>query len=177
MQRAKHIGSRGRCSVKKVFLKVWQKSKESICVGVSFLMNATLLKNRLRHRFFPVNFAKIFRALFFYRTTSRRLLLKTLLIYEDYSRFSNRETKTEVWEKFFENCITWEYVSFDSLCLYNPNQAWNNFGHSLYRVPSPHHYIGYPLTFFNKLYPWTLSLSLSINFTVWAHSSHMYQIG
>ena len=167
MQRAKHIGSRGRCSVKKVFLKVWQKSKESICVGVSFLMNATLLKNRLRHRFFPVNFAKIFRALFFTEQLPGDCFWKHFLF----------TRTTHVLVKFFENCITWEYVSFDSLCLYNPNQAWNNFGHSLYRVPSPHHYIGYPLTFFNKFYPWTLSLSLSINFTVWAHSSHMYQIG
>ena len=41
------------CSVKKLFLNVLQNSKESSCVGVSFLLNlqsapATLLKKRLR---------------------------------------------------------------------------------------------------------------------------------
>ena len=162
---------------KKGVLKSLAKVKGKHLCWSLFLNECNSLKKQAPTQVFSCEFCKNFKSAFFYRTTSRRLLLKTLLIYEDYSRFSNRETKTEVWEKFFESCITWEYVSFDSLCLYNPNQAWNNFGHSLYRVPSPHHYIGYPLTFFNKFYPWTLSLSLSINFTVWAHSSHMYQIG
>ena len=76
-----------RCSSKYVFLKIPQNSKENTCVRVSFLMQmqinckfsanqltgfymmgpATLLKKRLWHRCFPVNFAKFLRTLFFYR--------------------------------------------------------------------------------------------------------------
>ena len=56
-----------RCSVKKVFVKISQNSQENTCARVSYLMKlqavaglrpATLLKKRLWHRCFPVNFAK-----------------------------------------------------------------------------------------------------------------------
>ena len=53
-----------RCSVKQVFLEIFQKSQENICSWVSFLIKlqglrpATLLKKRLWHSCFPVNFAK-----------------------------------------------------------------------------------------------------------------------
>ena len=52
-----------RCSVKKVFLEISENSQENTCVRVSFLIKlqaapATLLKKRLWHRCFPVNFAK-----------------------------------------------------------------------------------------------------------------------
>ena len=55
---------------KKVFLKILQNSQENPCVRVSFLIKlqaplATLLKKRLWHRCFPVNFAKFLRTLFF----------------------------------------------------------------------------------------------------------------
>ena len=51
-------------------LKISQSSQENICVKVSFLDNvadlrpATLLKQRLQHRCFAMNFAKILRARF-----------------------------------------------------------------------------------------------------------------
>ena len=65
----------GRCSVKKVFLEIWQNSQENTCDRVSFLIKlkvadlrlATLLKKRLWHRCFPVNFA-ISKNTFSYRT-------------------------------------------------------------------------------------------------------------
>ena len=53
-----------RCSVKKVFLEFSQNSQENTCARVSFLIKvaglrpATLLKERLQHRRFPVNFEK-----------------------------------------------------------------------------------------------------------------------
>ena len=56
-----------RCSIKKLFLKISQYSQESACVGVSSLMKmqtfspAALFKKRLRHRCFPVNYAKFLR--------------------------------------------------------------------------------------------------------------------
>ena len=65
------------CSVKKVFLKNSQNSQENICVRVSFLIKlqasdlffnkvaglkpATLLKKRLCHRCFLMNFEKFLR--------------------------------------------------------------------------------------------------------------------
>ena len=60
-----------RCSVKKVFLEILQKSKENNRARVSFLIKLqaklTSFKKRLRQRRFPENFAKFLRTLF-YRT-------------------------------------------------------------------------------------------------------------
>ena len=76
------------CSVKKVFLEISQNSQENTCARASFLINlqeqnsqentcarvsflikfqapATLLKKRLWHRCFPVNFAKFLGTPFF----------------------------------------------------------------------------------------------------------------
>ena len=50
------------CSVKKVFLEISQNSQENTYVSV---WSATLLKKRLWHRCFPVNFAKFLRTTFF----------------------------------------------------------------------------------------------------------------
>ena len=55
-----------RCSVKKVFLEISQNSQENTCARVSFLIKlqvrpATLLKKRLWHRRFLVNFVKFLR--------------------------------------------------------------------------------------------------------------------
>ena len=61
------------CSVKKVFLEISQNSQENACSRVSFLIKlqasglspTTLLKKRLWHRCFPVNFVKFLRTPFF----------------------------------------------------------------------------------------------------------------
>ena len=56
-----------RCCVKKVFLKISPNSQESTCARVSFLIKlqaATLLKKRLWHSYFPVNFLKFLRTPF-----------------------------------------------------------------------------------------------------------------
>ena len=57
------------CSVKKLFLEISQNSQENTFARVSFLIKlqappATLLKKRLWHRCFPVNFAKFLRTRF-----------------------------------------------------------------------------------------------------------------
>ena len=55
-----------RCSMRK-FSEISQTPQESTCAWASFLINllpATLLKKRLWHRCFPVNFAKYSRTLF-----------------------------------------------------------------------------------------------------------------
>ena len=48
-----------RCSVKKMFLKILQNSQENTCTRVS------LLKKRLWHWCFPVNFVKYLRTHFY----------------------------------------------------------------------------------------------------------------
>ena len=59
-----------KSSVKTVFLKSLQNSQESTCARVSFLIKlqaapATLLKKRLWHRCFSVNFERFLRIPFF----------------------------------------------------------------------------------------------------------------
>ena len=55
------------CSVKKMSLKISQNSRENTCAKASFLIklqgSAILLKKRLWHRCFPVNFVKSLRTL------------------------------------------------------------------------------------------------------------------
>ena len=59
-----------RCSVKKVFLEISQNSQENNCVRVSFLIKLqSLLKKRLWHCCFPVNFAKFLRIPFLTKTS------------------------------------------------------------------------------------------------------------
>ena len=61
-----------RCFVKKQFLEISQNSQESTCVRISFLINlqerdlkpTTLLRKRVWHRCYPVNFAKFLRTSF-----------------------------------------------------------------------------------------------------------------
>ena len=59
-----------RCSVKNVFLEISQNSQGNTCA--SFLIN--LLKKRLWHRCFPVNFAKFLRTPFLQNTFGRLFL-------------------------------------------------------------------------------------------------------
>ena len=67
---------------KNVFLEISQNSQENTCVRVSFLIKlqtsglrpATLLKKRLWHRRFPVNFAKFLRVNFLQNTSGQLLL-------------------------------------------------------------------------------------------------------
>ena len=68
-----------RCSVKKVLLQISKNSQENTCARVSSfnkvagLMPATLLKKRLWHRCFPVNFSKFLRTPFLQNTSGRLL--------------------------------------------------------------------------------------------------------
>ena len=80
----------GRCSVKKVFLKISQNSLENACAGVFFLIKlqdrpATLLKEKLQHGCFPVNFVKFLRAPFFIEHLLW-LLLKNSIIFPKNSK-------------------------------------------------------------------------------------------
>ena len=67
--------------MKNVFLEILQNSQENACARASFLIKvqasgkpATLLKRRLWHRSFPVNFAKFLLKLFS-KNTSRGCFL------------------------------------------------------------------------------------------------------
>ena len=66
---------------KKVFSEISQNSQENTCARDSFLIKlharpATLLKKRLWHRRFPVNFAKILRTPFSQNNSGRLFLLR-----------------------------------------------------------------------------------------------------
>ena len=75
----KSKSSHRRCSVKKMFLGISQNSQENTCARVSILIKLQacnfILKYRLWHRCFPVNFVKFLRTPFL-QNTSGRLLLK-----------------------------------------------------------------------------------------------------
>ena len=59
---------RPNCSIKRIFVKTSQILRENTCVGFSFLIkvagyrleNCNLIKNKLQHWCFPVNFASDF---------------------------------------------------------------------------------------------------------------------
>ena len=63
-----------RCSVTKLFLEISQNSQENTCARVPFL-----LKKRLWHRCFPVNFVKFLRTSFFIEHLWLLLLKKCFL--------------------------------------------------------------------------------------------------
>ena len=55
----------GRCSVKKLFLEIWQNSQENTCDRIFFSIKLqALLKKILCRRCIPVNFAKSLRTPF-----------------------------------------------------------------------------------------------------------------
>ena len=70
--------SHSRCSIKKVLLEVSQNWQENTCARVSFLITLQawdfIIKKRLYHRCFPVNFVK-FRRTPFLQNTSGLLVL------------------------------------------------------------------------------------------------------
>ena len=74
-----------RCFVKKLFLEISQNLQGNTCAGVSFLIKlqafATLLKKRLWHRRFPVNFVKFLRTHFLTKHLWWLLLNKTSFEY------------------------------------------------------------------------------------------------
>ena len=76
--------SHQRCSMKKGVLRNFTKfTGKYLCQGLFFnkvagLRPATLLKKRLWHRCFPVNFVKFLRASFLQNTSGRLLLKNTI---------------------------------------------------------------------------------------------------
>ena len=77
--------SDGRCSVKKCVLKTFAKFvRKHLCQSLFFNRVpglATLLKIRLWHRCFPVNFAKFLRTPFLQNTLKRLLLAKWIALH------------------------------------------------------------------------------------------------
>ena len=78
---------------KKVFLEISQNSQGSTCARLSFfnkvaiLRPATLLKKRVWHRCFPVNFVKYLRTPFFEEHLWWLLLMFGIQIMEDFKTF------------------------------------------------------------------------------------------
>ena len=65
--------SHQRCSIGNMFLDISQNSQENTCARVS--RPTILLKKRLWHRCFPVNFVKFLRTSFLQNTSGRLFLL------------------------------------------------------------------------------------------------------
>ena len=91
-----HKQSPTRCFVKKVFLQ------KNTCVGVSF---STSLKQRLRHRCFPVNFGKFLRHLF-YRASENSVITVWLTTLRTVVRFPAKFFRTPFYRAFENSVIT-----------------------------------------------------------------------
>ena len=85
---------------KKVFLEVSKNSQENTCARASFNKNylKTLLKKRLWHRCFPVNFVKFLWTPFL-QNTSGRLLLKICLVCPRILSISYRKCRSSWWQQ------------------------------------------------------------------------------
>ena len=93
-----------------MFLKISQNSRESTCARVSFFIKlqvckpATLLKKKLWHRCFPVNFMKFLKTFFFHRTPpvaaskSSKMLILILLLEGKFERII-KNRKNDCFEK------------------------------------------------------------------------------
>ena len=69
----KKEGVSRKCPVKKIFLKIWQNSKENTCARMSFLIKlqapaCSVIKKETLVQVFFCKFYKIFKNTFFYRT-------------------------------------------------------------------------------------------------------------
>ena len=85
----------GGVLLKKMFLKISQNSREKTCKSLFFnkvagLRPATLLRMRLWHRCFPVNFAKFLRTPFLQNTSGRLLLPVKLCIVIECRKFQTK---------------------------------------------------------------------------------------
>ena len=93
-------GSHQRCSMKKGVLRNFIKfTGKHLCQSLFFnkvagLRLSTLLKKRLLHRCFPVNFGKFLRTLFLQNISGRLLLHRSIIHVEGSSQAKNIETKT-----------------------------------------------------------------------------------
>ena len=99
-----------------------QNSQENIFVRVYVLIKlqpetCNLLKKRLWHRYFPVNFAKSLRTLFL-RNTSRRLLLNYI--------------RNTYWQQSFRNTISQEKKSLYNMQSMNYESTWSANNVSLF---------------------------------------------
>ena len=128
-----------RCSVKRVCLKISQNSQENTCGRVSFfnkvagLRPAILLKKRLRHWCFPVNFAKFLRTPFYRRTplvaaasVSLKLNIwiwysnKTLAPKQLKDTVMQTENKLINYRLHFSKVVSWKFrISYFAKSIYN----------------------------------------------------------
>ena len=86
------VHSHQRCSIGKGVLKISKNSQENICASLFFnkvagLMSATILKKRLWHRCFPVNFAKFLRTPLLQNATGQLLLNIYIIVIKTFYHF------------------------------------------------------------------------------------------
>ena len=98
------------CSVKKVFLEISSNSQEYTSAKVAILSPATLLKKRLWHRCFPVNFFEVFKNTF----VTEHLWTTASVVSIHYIWPNQRLVEPETWsvnrKTFFKNIGHWKLV-------------------------------------------------------------------
>ena len=98
---------------------------------VAGLRPATLLKKRLRHRCFPVNFVRFLRTHFLQNTSGRPLLqCKVSKTDKNFKRNCSDNLflylKLLVVNALFQKSVTWSKTFFSSLILLSPD--WKTYG-------------------------------------------------
>ena len=125
-----HRSCRPKVLCEKGVLRNFEKnSQENTCARVSFLikLHATLLKKRLWHGCFPVNFGKLPRTTFLQKTSGRVLLYFRLNInacHEDI-RLSHMRVQTFLysqWQCFLFEGSSFLVIFFRALCWFKLKQ-------------------------------------------------------
>ena len=112
-----------------MFLKLSQNSHKNTCTRVDFLIN--LLKNRLWHRCFPLNFAKFLRTSFL-QNTSGWLLLKLQTGNFKKKRLAHKFSSWIFVKHYLAECFLQNL--FISLLLFSQFWKYGGFGQQLSRV-------------------------------------------
>ena len=108
-----------RSSVKKVFLEISQKEEGHLSIKIASLRPSTLLKKRLWHRCFPVNFVK------FLRTPFLTQHLRWLLLNQCNAKLLPPLSKhaIQIWLENYQTKHFWKLYTVLMIC--KKQQAWS----------------------------------------------------
>ena len=114
------------CPVKKSVLRIFTQFTGKHCARASFLIKkglrpATLLKKRLWHRCFPVNFAKILRTPFLQNTSERLLLYLQFVYFELNSLLYISKNDSFLKKTYLNKSIFHQATEFDTSVLLQDN--------------------------------------------------------
>ena len=127
--------------LKKLFLEIPQNSQENTRARVSFLikLQSTLLKKRLWHRWFPVNFVKFRRTPFLQNTSGRPLLHLTCFAKVSLFLLKSSNIKVTITFRFIIEKLThikWDFILPSSLRLLLKVWIWFRFQNRKFLSPA-----------------------------------------